>query len=312
MNTNETRPLQFVIITGLSGAGKTQVLRCLEDFGFFCIDNLPPALLRTFAELCHRSEGVSKVALVIDIRGGRFFGELFQSLDALKELGQSYRILFLDADEETLVKRFKETRRRHPLQTGEEDLLQCIRAERAALTEIRERADLIINTSHTAPRELRDQIAETFLGSEKDAEILVNVVSFGFKYGIPLDADMVFDVRFLANPHYVRELSQLDGTYPEVRDYVLRDAVSREYVQRLCDFVGFAMPHFVAEGKAYLSIAIGCTGGQHRSAVVANELAKFLKEQGYRTNVHHRDIVRKRAEAAAGEVESPALGGEDL
>ena len=299
MNTNENRSLQFVIITGLSGAGKTQVIRCLEDFGFFCIDNLPPALLRTFAELCHRSEGVSKVALVIDIRGGQFFGELFQSLDALKELGQSYHILFLDADDEILVKRFKETRRRHPLQTGEEDLLQCIRDERAALTEIRERADLIINTSNTATRELRDQIAETFLGSEKNAEILVNVVSFGFKYGIPLDADMVFDVRFLANPHYVRELSQLDGTYQEVIDYVLRDGVSREYVQRLCDFVGFSMPHFVAEGKAYLSIAIGCTGGQHRSIVIANELAKFLKDKGYRVNVHHRDIVRKRAEMAA-------------
>jgi UPF0042 nucleotide-binding protein len=299
MNTNENRSLQFVIITGLSGAGKTQVIRCLEDFGFFCIDNLPPALLRTFAELCHRSEGVSKVALVIDIRGGQFFSELFQSLDALKELGQSYHVLFLDADDETLVKRFKETRRRHPLQTGEEDLLQCIRDERAALTEIRERADLIINTSNTATRELRDQIAETFLGSEKNAEILVNVVSFGFKYGIPLDADMVFDVRFLANPHYVRELSQLDGTYQEVIDYVLRDAVSREYVRRLCDFVGFSMPHFVAEGKAYLSIAIGCTGGQHRSVVIANELAKFLKDKGYRANVHHRDILRKRAETAA-------------
>ncbi len=298
MNTNENRSLQFVIITGLSGAGKTQVIRYLEDFGFFCVDNLPPALLRTFAELCHRSEGVSKVALVIDIRGGQFFGELFQSLDALKELGQNYHILFLDADDEILVKRFKETRRRHPLQTGEEDLLQCIRAERAALTEIRERADLIINTSHTDTRELRDQIAEMFLGSEKNAEILVNVVSFGFKYGIPLDADMVFDVRFLANPHYVRELSQLDGTYQEVIDYVLRDGVSREYVQRLCDFVGFAMPHFVAEGKAYLSLAIGCTGGQHRSIVIANELAKFLKDKGYRVNVHHRDILRKRAETA--------------
>ncbi|MCS6859786.1 MAG: RNase adapter RapZ [Abditibacteriales bacterium] len=299
MNSQESRSLQFVIITGLSGAGKTQAIRCLEDFGFFCVDNLPPALLRTFAELCHRSEGVRKVALVIDIRGGQFFGELFQALDALKELGQSYRILFLDADDETLVKRFKETRRRHPLQTGEEDLLQCIRAERVALAEIRERADLIINTSHTATRELRDQIAEAFLGSEKNGEILVNVVSFGFKYGIPLDADMVFDVRFLTNPHYVRELAQLDGTYQEVRDYVLRDALSREYMQRLCDFVGFSMPHFIAEGKAYLSIAIGCTGGQHRSVVVANELAQFLKDKGYRVNVHHRDIVRKRAEVTA-------------
>lgn len=299
MNSHENRSLQFVIITGLSGAGKTQAIRCLEDFGFFCVDNLPPALLRTFAELCHRSEGVRQVALVIDIRGGQFFGELFQALDALKELGQSYRILFLDADDETLVKRFKETRRRHPLQTGEEDLLQCIRAERAALAEIRERADLIINTSNIATRELRDQIAEVFLGGEKNAEILVNIVSFGFKYGIPLDADMVFDVRFLANPHYVRELSQLDGTYQEVRDYVLRDALSREYMQRLCDFVGFSMPHFVAEGKAYLSIAIGCTGGQHRSIVIANELAQFLKDKGYRVNVHHRDIVRKRAEMVA-------------
>jgi UPF0042 nucleotide-binding protein len=311
MKTNESQPLQFVIITGLSGAGKTQAIRYLEDFGFFCVDNLPPALLRTFVELCHRSEDVSKVALVIDIRGGQFFGELAHSLDVLKELGQSYRILFLDADDEALVKRFKETRRRHPLQTGEEDLLDCIRAERAALTEIRERADLIINTSHTATRELRDQIAEVFLGSEKSGETLITVVSFGFKYGIPLDADMVFDVRFLTNPHYVRELSHLDGTYEEVKDYVLRDALSRDYVQRLCDFIGFSMPHFIAEGKAYLSVAIGCTGGQHRSVVMAIELANFLKEQGYRANVHHRDIYRKRAEARAP-APQPATAGSDV
>jgi UPF0042 nucleotide-binding protein len=288
------KDLQFVIVTGLSGAGKSLASRCLEDFGFFCVDNLPPALIPTFAELCIRSRGeMQKVALVIDIRGGEFFGDIFPSLERLQQLGVSHRILFLDSDDETLVHRFKETRRRHPLATdSDNELLELINREREALLEIKERADKIIDTTKVTPRELRDEIAAVFVGDET-GQMHVHVVSFGFKYGIPLDADLVQDVRFLINPNYVREMSHLDGTYEKVSRYVLEHNETREFLNHLWVFLGYLLPRYVEEGKTYLSIAVGCTGGRHRSVVMANSICNFLKGKGYAVTVHHRDIHRE-------------------
>ncbi len=293
--------LQFVIVTGLSGAGRTLASRCLEDLGFFCVDNLPPALMPTFAELSLRSQRkMSKVALGVDIRGAEFFDEFFPALDKLREAGIGYRILFLDADDETVLHRFKETRRRHPLATGsDDDLLELIQRERAALMEIKERADKIINTTNVTPRELREEIATAFVGAETDSGMHVHVASFGFKYGLPLDADLVLDVRFLINPNYVRELKNLDGTYEPVFRYVLDHPETREFLNHLWVFLGYLLPKYVEEGKTYLSIGVGCTGGRHRSVTIANSIITFLKSKGYTASVHHRDIRRDSHSAEA-------------
>jgi len=287
-------PPTFLIVTGLSGAGKTQASHFLEDLGFFRIDNLPPALISTFARLCASTKTpISRVALGIDIRGGEFFADLFHELDELKKAGFSHRILFLDAEDATLVNRYKETRRRHPLSNSEGDLLSCIRTERARLAEVRERADLIINTTNDSVWDLRDELVRLFGKDESgQSPLLIQVVSFGFKYGVPLDADLMFDVRFLKNPNYERELAPLDGRHPKVREFVMSDPTTVEFHRRLCEFLGFLLPQFVTEGKAYLSIAIGCTGGRHRSVCLATVLGEFLTERGYNAQVVHRDLDR--------------------
>jgi len=286
--------LQFVIITGLSGAGKSQAIDSFEDAGYFCVDNLPPALIPTFAQLCaSASSPVQHAALVIDIRGGDFFDDLFWALDELKGMGYTHRILFLDAEEDTLVQRYKETRRRHPFSVAEGDLIDCIRAEQARLAEIRERADLILNTTNESVWQLRDELAHSFLGAAKDQpSLLIKVLSFGFKYGVPMDADLVFDVRFLINPNYEPHLAPLDGTHAAVAEYVLGDPKTQEYLKHLFGLMDFSLPHFVQEGKAYLSIGIGCTGGRHRSVTIASELGRFLDGKGYSAKVVHRDLIR--------------------
>jgi UPF0042 nucleotide-binding protein len=290
--------MQFIVITGLSGAGKGLATRHFEDFGFFCADNLPPALLPMFAELCARG-GVGRMAIVVDVRGGTFFHDLSEALDRLRADGVRPQILFLDADDESLIQRFKETRRRHPLADIYHDLTDAIHAEREALVELREQADKIVNTSHVTPRELRAAIQQTFVDESDSARMLVQIESFGFKHGLPNDADLVFDVRFLKNPNYDREIGHLDGHCEPVIDYVMREPLTQEYLKHLDNFVGFCLPQFEKEGKSYLSITIGCTGGRHRSVVLTNWLTNRLLEGGYNARATHRDLRRHARELEA-------------
>ncbi|HHV71794.1 MAG TPA: RNase adapter RapZ [Clostridia bacterium] len=282
--------MKFVIITGLSGAGKTQAIRCFEDLGFFCVDNLPPTLIPKFADLCRQLEGkIQNIALVIDIRGVQFFGQLFEVLKDLKQMGYKYEILFLEASDNVLIRRFKESRRRHPL-APQGRILEGIKIERARLWELREHADHIIDTSNLTPHDLKEQITVKYSFDPEQTKMIITIMSFGFKHGIPLDADMVFDVRFMNNPHYVENLRPLSGNNQLIRDYVLSSPVVKEYLHKLKDLIEFSLPYYIKEGKSNLVIAIGCTGGRHRSVVIANELADFLREKEYKINLEHRDI----------------------
>ncbi|GAB6179413.1 RNase adapter RapZ [Desulfotomaculum defluvii] len=284
---------RLLIVTGMSGAGKTQAVQSLEDLGYFCVDNLPPALISKFAELVSQSNGkVEKVALVVDIRGGDFFHQVIEVLNDLTEQGYRYEILFLEASDEALVRRYKESRRRHPLDNHGE-VLQVIRKERELLREIRGRATKIIDTSTVSNNQLKDQIITQF-GDDKEntKRLLITVISFGYKYGIPLDSDLVIDVRFLPNPHYIPELRCLTGNDKPVQEHVMSKDVTKEFMAKFTDFIQFLIPHYQNEGKATLMIAIGCTGGMHRSVTLANKLGDVLKEKGYRVNVRHRDIMR--------------------
>lgn len=289
VNANPRQPIRFVIITGLSGAGKSEAVKCFEDLGYFCVDNLPPALIGKFAELCAHSEGkINLVALVIDIRGGDFFDDAAEALESLEKMGFAHEILFLEADEHALVKRFKESRRRHPL-SASGSILEGIRTEHGRLEELRGKATRIIDTTNLNAKELRRRITGEYGVKAPADRLLVTVVSFGFKHGLPLDADLVFDVRFLPNPHYVDSLKDLDGSNQAVIDYVMKWPVASRYLARLCDFVGFLLPLYRQEGRANLLLAVGCTGGQHRSVVIADRLAEFIKGQGYLVRVDHRD-----------------------
>ncbi|MDI6870664.1 MAG: RNase adapter RapZ [Bacillota bacterium] len=283
---------RFVIITGLSGAGKTEAVRSFEDMGYFCVDNLPPALLPKFVDLCAQPGGkIRKVALVIDIRGGEFFDAVSDALDRLGEMGFTYDVLFLEASDEVLIRRFKETRRRHPLAlTG--SLQEGITAERARLETLRSRATKIVDTTHLSPHELKEKITQAFATDGDMTELNMRVLSFGYRFGLPLDADLVFDVRFLPNPHWVEELRPRTGLEAEVRDYVFNSPLTREYLDRLTSFLAFMLPGFVKEGKAQLVVAVGCTGGRHRSVVIAEVVGAFLRQQGYRVQVEHRDVAK--------------------
>ncbi len=285
--------LQVVIITGLSGAGKSNAMKVFEDLGFFCVDNLPPALLPKFAELCLQSEGrVRRAALAIDARGGEFFNDLFHALAYLATLGLDYQILFLDAADDILVRRFEETRRKHPLaQVG--GIMDGIRAERRRLETVKEKADKIIDTSTLSVRELRNTIVDTFVRGTDAATLSITVISFGYKYGIPLDADLVFDVRFLPNPHYDESLRPLPGDSPQIRNFVLQSPATQEFMRHLTQLMDYLLPKYVEEGKAHLTVALGCTGGKHRSVVLADALAPVLSKGGYRVYVRHRDIGKE-------------------
>ncbi len=283
--------MRFIIVTGLSGAGKSEAVKNLEDLGYFCVDNLPPTLIPKFAEACVQSEGkIEKVALVIDIRGGSFFDSLFQSLNYLKDKEFKYEILFLDASDEVLVKRFKETRRRHPL-APDGRIITGIGNERNKLREVRDRADSIIDTSKLAPRDLRDKINSLY-GDEKhiSTSLSITVISFGFKYGIPVDADLVFDVRFIENPFYIPELKKFSGLDEPVKVYVMENPETKKFMDRLLDMTMFLIPNYLKEGKRQLIIAIGCTGGRHRSVAIASALKESLIKAGYTTSIEHRDI----------------------
>lgn len=282
--------MRFVIVTGLSGAGKTQAIRCLEDLGYFCIDNLPPTLIPKFAEACYQTEGkIDRIALVIDIRGGEFFDNLFDSLKYLKEEKYQYEILFLDTKNEVLIKRYKESRRKHPL-APDGRILNGIELERNKLREVKDRSDNIIDTSNLSTRELRDEITKIYGEGRIETQLMITVLSFGFKYGIPVDSDLVFDVRFLPNPFYIPELKRFSGNDKEVKDYVMSFEETRVFINKLDDMLQYLIPHYLSEGKRQLIISIGCTGGRHRSVTIANEIYERLKSHNNKVNIEHRDI----------------------
>lgn len=274
----------------MSGAGKTQVVRAMEDLGYFCVDNLPPMLIPKFAELSAQSAGrVNKIALVVDIRGGEFFDSLVQVLEDLETQGILYEILFLEAADETLIRRYKETRRRHPMAPFGR-VSEGISRERERLEHIRGRATRIIDTSDLSTAQLKDKITDIFAGELESARMAITVVSFGFKYGIPLDADMVFDVRFLPNPFYVESLRKKSGRQTEVSDYIGKWPITNQFLEKLGGLIDFLVPNYVKEGKGQLIIAVGCTGGLHRSVFVAEKIYEGLRSKGYKVNVEHRDI----------------------
>jgi len=281
----------FTIITGLSGAGRSEVAHSLEDLGFFVVDNLPPALLPKMAELTMRPGSPTRVAIVVDARGGVFFSELWKALDDLRTNHRDARIVFLEASDDDLVQRYEATRRRHPLAPADR-VVEGIRKERQILAQLRGEADLVIDTSGLTPHQLRDRVRDAFADTPPEEGLQVSVMSFGFKYGAPRDADLVFDVRFLPNPHWVPELRPHPGTDAEVRDYVRGNELYPVYLDRLEALLDVSLPGYVAEGKSYLTIAIGCTGGHHRSVVLADELAGWIRARGLPTVLVHRDVER--------------------
>lgn len=286
---------RFVIITGLSGAGKSIAIKCFEDSGFFCVDNIPPQLIIKFAEICLKSKGkLSKIALVVDIRGGTFFEDLFDSFDHLDELGINIEIFFLEASDEVLVHRFGGTRRKHPLNISD-SILENIQEERKRLKNLRLKANLIIDTSDLTPKQLSNELIRNFIKS-KSQNIQLTLISFGYKYGIPIDVDMIFDVRFIPNPFYIESLRSLPGTNQKIQKYVTDFKITQRFTKTYFDLIRDLIPYYIREGKTYLSIAFGCTGGRHRSVVLINELAMHLQSQGYKTFIKHRDIEKEEAE----------------
>ncbi len=284
--------MEFLLITGMSGAGKSLALNFFEDRGYFCVDNLPPALISKFSELCLHSE-LDKIAVVSDIRGREFFQALFSQLTVLENMDIDYEILYLEASNETLIRRYKETRRKHPLDE-EGRIIAAIRKERELMEELRGKATNIIDTSKLSVKEFNDELKHIYSLSQGDNKtISISVVSFGFKYGMPKDADMVFDVRFLPNPHYVGHLKDRTGKEKVVQDYIMKWPVANKFYDKLFDFINFLIPEYIKEGKSHLSIAIGCTGGQHRSVTTAIKLGEFIKGEEYRVVIKHRDIDKK-------------------
>ena len=281
--------MRFLIITGMSGAGKSVALNYFEDMGYFCIDNLPPAFINKFAELCMHSE-MDRIALVIDIRGREFFTELFDELAHMEEEGIDYEILYLEASEETLIRRYKETRRKHPLDE-EGRILDAIKKERHLLEELRGKAGKIIDTSRLNKNDFYNELKKIYSSHNVDEKLMsVSIISFGYKYGVPLDSDMVFDVRFLPNPHYVNSLKDFTGKNEKVQNYIMKWPLTGKFYNKFFDFINFLLPEYKKEGKSHLMIAIGCTGGQHRSVTTAIKLRDYLRNKGHRVTVEHKDI----------------------
>ena len=288
---------EFIIITGLSGAGKSQAMKCLEDLDFFCVDNLPPALIPKFAELCGTSS-YNRLALGIDVRGRSFFLDFQEALNQLPPLGFTPKIVFLEASEAVLVRRFSETRRRHPLaSTG--GVLQSIQKEVRELSDLRNMADRIIDTSNCSPHKLIHVLTEMFESAPSKGKLAIHLVSFGFKHGLPADADLVFDVRFIANPYYVPELRRLNGLDAPVRSFVLERNDTKEFLEKLEPLLIFLLPRYHDEGKQQVTLAVGCTGGQHRSTAIAERLARSLRREGYTVSVQHRDLEQESQRVTA-------------
>jgi RNase adapter protein RapZ len=288
-----SRAVSFVVITGLSGAGKSFAIKCFEDIGYFCVDNLPTTLIPTFAELTARStRDIRNVALGVDVREGEYLPHLVEALQELRRRDHGVEVLFLEAGDEALVRRYHESRRKHPL-AGGGNILDGIEAERKALAEFREIADRIIDTSALTVHQFKDLLIELYGTPKTRPGLATSLISFGYKYGIPYDADLVFDARFLPNPHFVDGLRALDGRDARVREFIFNHAESREFLARLRDLLQFLLPFYLREGKAYLTIAVGCTGGRHRSVTLVEALRQFLEGLGLPPTVVHRDVDRE-------------------
>lgn len=285
--------MEFIIVSGLSGAGKSKVASFLEDMGFYCVDNLPAQLIPPLAELCMASPGkYDRVALVTDIRGGQTFDGLFSALDQLEAMECHHKIVFVEASTETIIKRYKETRRNHPLAKDGRTLVQAAELERSAMAPVRKRAEYIIDTTALSTAKLHGEVLRLFGTPGQGPEMSVSVVSFGFKYGIPIEADLVFDVRCLPNPFYIAELRHQTGLDAGVRDFLWGYQQTADLLKHLEDLMSFLLPLYVEEGKSALVIAIGCTGGQHRSVAITRSLADFIRQKGYNASENHRDMTR--------------------
>jgi len=287
--------MEFVIISGISGAGKSRAAAILEDLNFYCVDNLPAVLIPRFAELCLATRGqYERVALVTDVRGGQdSFEQLFSALDEMRAMGCPYKILFIDASVETLVRRYKETRRRHPLDPDGRGLEEAVRREKKLLMPVRDRANFTVDTSGLTLGRLKRKLFQLFVpAQDSENPIHVNVVAFGFKYGISMDSDLVFDVRYLPNPFYLEELRELSGKDAPVRDFVFSHQQAQEFMRHLENMVAFLLPMYIEEGKPSLTISIGCTGGRHRSVAIAQALAEFIGEKGYQVEIVCRDLEK--------------------
>ncbi|MEG1240357.1 MAG: RNase adapter RapZ [Oscillospiraceae bacterium] len=284
--------MEFIIVSGLSGAGKSRVASFLEDMGFYCVDNLPAPLIPRLAELCMASAKYERVALVTDIRGGQTFDGLFEALSALKEIHCDYKILFVESSTETIVKRYKETRRSHPLAQNGRSLTQSVELERTTLAPVRARAEYLVDTTALTTAKLKGEIFRLFGGDGKAPAMSVSVISFGFKYGIPIEADLVFDVRCLPNPFYLADLRHLTGLDEGVRNFLMGYQQTKDLIAHLEDLLSFLLPLYVEEGKTALVIGIGCTGGQHRSVAITRALADFIRQKGYNSSENHRDMTR--------------------
>ncbi len=291
-DTGPERSLHLVIVSGLSGSGKTQALKCLEDIGFFCVDNLPPSLFLSFAECCsQRSHTVRKIALCIDIREREFFSDFSENLDRLQANVSAVEVLYLEANDVVLTRRFSESRRPHPLLPGQ-PVLEGIRLERQRLGELRVRADRVLDTSELTVHELRDWMVQQYGGHEHRYAMKVSVITFGYKFGVPYEADLVFDVRFLQNPHFVPELKPLTGNEKNVQQYVFENKEAQDFLEHMKNFFAFLLPLFERERRSYLTIAIGCTGGRHRSVAIANKVKDLFAPLGYSVTLNHRDLDR--------------------
>ncbi|SMC37449.1 RNase adapter RapZ [Papillibacter cinnamivorans] len=285
--------MEFLIISGLSGAGKSKTVSILEDLGYYCVDNMPVVFIPKFAELCLAGKGkYDRVALVTDVRGGRTFEGLFKALDDLTEMGCDYKILFVEASVDVIIRRYKESRRKHPLADEGTPLEEAVRTERVVLEPVRSRAEYIIDTSVLSLAKLRGEVIKLFGRGASQVPMSVSVLSFGFRYGVPMEADLVFDVRFLPNPYYIEALRPLSGLEKEVEDFIFSYRQTHDFMKHLKSMLSFLLPLYVEEGKTALVIGVGCTGGRHRSVAITRALTEFIKRKGYEASENHRDMTR--------------------
>ncbi|CAB5016662.1 MAG: RNase adapter RapZ [Actinobacteria bacterium] len=289
--TPQSSPLEVTVLTGMSGAGRSTAADALEDLGYFVIDNLPPALIGKVADLARSGDRVNKYVLVVDVRSGLFVEDLIDALSDLEATGAQTRVIFLDAADEVLVRRYEATRRRHPLADSER-VVDGIARERSLLENLKGRADVVLDTSSLNVHELRDRVRDVCLGEHRPGTLQISVVSFGYKHGVPVDVDLVFDVRFIPNPHWIEELRPLDGTDLAVKEYVLEQPVTPKYLESVTNLFALTLPAYESEGKSYLSVAFGCTGGRHRSVAVSEAFVGILGALGYSATVRHRDRLK--------------------